>query len=227
MNKKISNNTKQYLSPSPLFSSEWKNNIFIIISYLFISIITTFPLIAYFRTHIPGPLEDNQLLLWDLWWVKYSIINLHQSPLYTDYLFYPEGLKLIYHSLSFYNTLLCGIPLQSIFSSVITYNILLLFALTLAGFGTYKLVYYITGSRRAAFVSGLIYAYCPYVMAHIGHHLDLSSIQWIPFYILFLLKLIITRKWRYSIYAGIVFGLASQCSMNYIFHLTLYTFLIL
>ena len=40
----------------------------------------------------------------------------------------------------------------------------------------------------AAFIAGLIYAFSPYHFAHLLGHLQLIALQWIPFYILYLLR---------------------------------------
>ena len=57
----------------------------------------------------------------------------------------------------------------------------------LAGYATYLLVRHLTGMRAAAFVAGLIFAFCPYHFAHLLGQLNLVSLQWIPFYVLALL----------------------------------------
>ena len=52
--------------------------------------------------------------------------------------------------------------------------------LVLSALGTYLFVREVTGSARAAFVAGLLFAFAPYRMGH-SAHLNLLSVQWAPF----------------------------------------------
>jgi hypothetical protein len=68
---------------------------------------------------------------------------------------------------------------------VLGYNFVLLLSFVLTGFGTYLLVYRLTGRRYAAFVAGLIFAFCIYRFSLLSK-LQLLSTQWMPFTLLYL-----------------------------------------
>ena len=52
-----------------------------------------------------------------------------------------------------------------------------------------KLAHYVTADKKASFFSGLVFGFSAYHFARAWGHLNLVSIQWIPFYVLFLLKM--------------------------------------
>lgn len=146
---------------------------------------------------------------------------LGQTPFYTNYLFYPEGVTLLFHPVDVADGLL-AMPLYGLLGGDVTYNVVVLFSFVLGGWGAYLLALYLTGSRRAAFVAGLVFVLSPYhfLRLQIGH-LNLATVQWIPFYILFLLKFVrqgsrqaaglavffmafmALHSWYYVIYCGL------------------------
>ncbi len=48
---------------------------------------------------------------WNIWWVRESLLRLHQNPFFTSYLFYPDGVPLLFHTFSF-SLGLASVPLQ-------------------------------------------------------------------------------------------------------------------
>ncbi|MBC8263564.1 MAG: methyltransferase domain-containing protein [Anaerolineales bacterium] len=60
----------------------------------------SYPLITHFTTYVPGNATwafDEYTFVWNNWWFKRAVLDLHTSPLHTDLLFFPlgidEGLK--------------------------------------------------------------------------------------------------------------------------------------
>ena len=62
---------------------------------------------------------------------------------------------------------------------VLTYNVAFLLSFALAGAGMYLLARELTGSRAAAFVAGMYYAFGPFRMAQIAH-VQMVATGWIP-----------------------------------------------
>jgi hypothetical protein len=71
--------------------------------------------------------------------VKHAIVDLHTSPLFTDYIFYPVGLSLVFYTLALFNGLVT-IPIQFFAGPITTNNVVLILSLTLSAFGAYLLV---------------------------------------------------------------------------------------
>jgi hypothetical protein len=195
--------------------------LYVILAHSLLTLVLTYPLVFHLTTQVVGLPEDNLQSLWNLWWVKHAILDLHTHPYYTDYLFYPQGASLVFHTLSLFNSLL-SIPLQFIFNRITCYNLLILLSFVLAGWGMYLLAYQLTRHSGASFVASLVFAYSPYHFAHAEHHLQLTSIQFIPFFVLYLIKLSAQPGWKYSLLAGGFLFLTALCSWYYLLYLLVF-----
>ncbi|MCB0210386.1 MAG: hypothetical protein KDJ52_13700 [Anaerolineae bacterium] len=195
------------------------------LGYSLISVIATWPLVTHLRGWVPG-LGDWGQNLWALWWTRQALLVEGRQPFFTNYLFYPEGVTLLFHPLDLSDGLL-ALPLYGLFGGDVTYNLMILLSFVLGGYGMYLLALYLTHHRAAAFIAGLIFTLSPYHFLRVDlGHLNLSTLQWMPFYILFLLKflergdkraavlavffLVFTalNSWYYVVYCGL-FSLAA------------------
>jgi len=187
----------------------WKDPLYIILiltGYVVLTILFTYPLITNFSTAIPGhPNGDASTFLWNLWWTKYALLDLKTNPFYTDYIFYPKGVGLTFHSFAFLNGLI-SIPLQVLFGLVVAHNIITISSFVFSAFGAYLLLNYTTSDRLSSFIGGILFAFCPYKFGHLLGHYGLVSTQWIPLYILFLIRM--TKEERSKILNGILAGLS-------------------
>jgi hypothetical protein len=173
-----------------------------LIAYTLLAILLTYPLVLNFATHVPGDGGDDPALAWNLWWVPHALINLGQSPIYTQHMFYPIGINLAFYTLTYLNAFL-AIPIQYAFNLVIASNVNVLFSLVMSGFGAYLLVKYLLRitncqlpiTNLAAFIAGAVYAFSANKLLYISlGQFNIASSHWIPFYILFLLKLTHARN---------------------------------
>ncbi|MBI5649435.1 MAG: hypothetical protein HZC40_03150 [Chloroflexi bacterium] len=171
-------------------------DLFALIAYTLLAILLTYPLVLNFATHVPGDGGDDPALAWNLWWVPHALINLQQTPIYTQHMFYPIGINLAFYTLTYLNAFL-SIPIQSAFNLVIASNVNVLFSLVMSGFGAYLLVKWLfkstVNSQQStvpAFIAGALYAFSANKLLYISlGQFNIASSHWIPFYVLFLLKL--------------------------------------
>jgi hypothetical protein len=172
---------------APVSFWRWKEIGAVMLGHLALTALFTFPLILNFGTRMPGELiEDRDQNLWNLWWVRESLLNF-RNPFRTDFIYFPESTSLNFHTLHPLNGLLSA-PVQLLFGMVPAYNFVVFLSFTLAGIGAYMLLKYLCGNSPAAFAASLIFAYAPYHIGTLKGLMQLISLQWIPFYILFLLK---------------------------------------
>ncbi len=171
-----------------------------LLAYFILAFVLTYPLVFRFGTHVAGDGSDDPALAWNLWWVRYAIFDLGRSPIYTDYLFFPIGLNLAFYTLTYLNAFI-SIPVQFAFGLIPAANVNLILSFALSGFGAYLLVKYLLRDEFreqapfAAFAAGLLYAFSSnkFLYASLGQF-NIANSQWIPFYILFLLKVLPTRS---------------------------------
>ena len=109
-----------------------------------------------------------------------------------------------------------------------SYNFLIILSFVLAGYGAYRLAYYVTGDKKAAFFAGLVFGFSTYHFAHAWGQLNLVSIQWIPFYILFLLKMRKEKSLK-NIFFAVFFLVLSAlwADFQYVIFLGIFTFFLL
>ncbi len=191
-------------------------------AYTLIALVMSYPLAAQFDDHIAGVDGDVWSYLGAMGWARVSLLNLGVNPFHTDYIFYPLGgaTQLLWGTAlpSF-----ASIPLQLAFGLVPAFNLMYLAASGLTGYGMYLLAKQELGNSKfqnqistkfdfgilngAAFLSGVIFAFGA---LRIGYGLAFTNLfhtEFMPFYVLFLLRATRTRKWKDAILAGFFFAL--------------------
>lgn len=195
----------------------FKNKSLILVSilYLLLTLFMTYPLVLNLKTHIPGISEDGPIHVWHLWWLKHSLFTLKSNPIVTNYVFWPQTINTIFDCHTFTNALI-SLPLQPIFGLVLTSNLIIIASLTLSAIGAYLLAKYVLKDGLVAFASGIIFAFSPYIFAHLlDGHTNLITTWPIPFYLLFLLKTLKGLRWKDAIVAGIFLGALSMNDYTY------------
>ena len=192
-------------------------------SFLLLAILLTWPLAKNITTHGFGINEDSPYHIWHNWWFKYSIFDLHQSPFYTNYIFYPQTVPLTFDANAFVSSAMT-LPFQPILGVVGASNIVLLISFVLSGIGIYILARRIFGlGTLSAFLAGAIYAFSPYTFSQaMDGHINLSSTWIVPFLTYFLLlsvrksiekeKVVVTKE---AIITGIFLGLQAYNDLTY------------
>lgn len=192
------------------------------LGYILLALITTFPLIRNMGA-LFGPPEDNQLFVWNIWWFKYAVFHLGISPFHTDYLFWPDGTSLLFHTFSPLNGMLGGI-FGLIMGTNATYNFLILMSFVLSGYFMFMLCRKLGLSRAASFIAGLIFSFCPFHLVHAAHHLNISSIYLMPLILLFVLKGAETGKIKYAALAALFLATSFYLSY-YVYLITIFLIL--
>lgn len=158
--------------------------------YTIITIIVTWPIALHLRTNIYSIYGDSLGTLWGIWWTKFALFNLHQSPFHIQYLAAPFWSQTSHPELN--NFLI--LPLTALRGEVFSYNFLNLAGFVLAGLGGYFLVNHLTKNFLASLIAGVIYSFSAFHFARALGHWDLAQIQWLPFFFLFLIRFDEKRK---------------------------------
>lgn len=198
-------------SPLPLFP---------LLLYTLLTLCLTYPLLFNLTHAVPNDIGDPLLNTWILAWNSHALLT-EPLGLFDANIFYPLPKTLAY-SEHLFSTALLALPLQLITAEPITaYNLSLLLSFPLAAFGMYLLTLRWTCSRAAAFIAGLIFGFAPYRFAAIAH-LQLLTVQWLPFTMLFLdLLLAPRRRPKLSFAAGLLLMLTLQVLASW--YLAVYT----
>lgn len=181
--------------------------------FLLLTVAMTWPLVIEFTSSLPAGSGDVRQNYWNFWWWKKSLLDLHQHPYWTQYLFFPTGVNLIFYTHSVFNMLL-ALPVTVLLGPGAAYNFCVLFALTLAGWSAYLLVRELTGDARAGILAGIVFTYFPQRIEQTLEHLNLFSIEFIPLALLYFLRVCRQGGRKDTILFGVFFALSTLCSWH-------------
>jgi hypothetical protein len=114
-------------------------------------------------------------------------------------------LSLVYHNFAWLS-IIPWLILEPWGGGFATYNLSLLVNLALCGFAVFLLTRDLTGDGRAAFLAGLIYQCWPFRLSQLDHP-NLISTQWIPLFLLFLIRAVRRGRWQDGALAGVFLAL--------------------
>ena len=190
--------------------------------YTLLTLTLTWPWLANFSTAFPGSATwafDESTFIWNIWRFKHNLLDLQQSPLQTNQIFWPLGISLVLYTYNFLNALL-GLPLLLSLNLSLASNLTILFAYVFSGYGLYLLLRYLLKEQEpqrahlAAFVGGAIYALpaSRAIFAALGHY-DIVSTAFIPFFTLFFIKSLREPGLKNPILGGIFAALCLMAEM--------------
>src|SRR6188472_1322162 len=90
------------VAPSPIAPAErvsqhsqLRHHPIILGLYTVLTLLLTWPLVSHFATHVPGVAQwafDESTFLWNIWYLKHSLVDQLSNPLHTELIWYPLGI---------------------------------------------------------------------------------------------------------------------------------------
>jgi hypothetical protein len=179
----------------------------------------TWPLVSHLGDRVLGAPTpgDSFYFVFLLRWVRDVVFGQRPwSQLFFDsHIFYPFGYNLALSETTLSNTL-PALPLTALWGEVAAYNLMSLLTFVLSGLGAYLLTLHYTRRRMAAFLAGVVFAFSPYRLSHLGAgHLPLMGTQWLPFLLLYLDKALLEKRVGHAVLAGLFYALGAWSSWYY------------
>jgi hypothetical protein len=150
-----------------------------------------------------GGQGDPEQQMWFMRWPIYALMHAN-NPLYTDYLLYPSGTNLMWNGSDITPGLLIW-PVTVIWGPVLSYNVLMLLAPPASALAAYA-AFRRWSNRLGAAAGALLFAFCPFVIAHSSGHLHLVLIALLPLSLLLLDEILVRQSWPWWVSGGL-FGL--------------------
>src|SRR5438270_11083552 len=69
-----------------------------LLAYALLTLVMTYPIALDLSTQVPGG-GDAWQHIWNLWWVKHALLDLHTNPYHTNLVYYPTAPNLYFHTL--------------------------------------------------------------------------------------------------------------------------------
>lgn len=200
----------------PLDKSVIRGHVAALAIMVTLSVAMTYPLA--FRawdtiTNYGDPLLNTWIIAWDVHKLGSDPLNLFNANIfhpYTNTLAYSENLI---------GTAIIAAPLIVLTDNpVFAYNVIVLASFILSGLGAYLLAYRLTGSWYAGLMAGLIFAFSPFRFGQFSH-IQLLTIQWLPFTFLSLIQLLDKRTLRYALLFALFTTLQCLSCVYYTFYI--------
>ena len=195
--------------------------------YVALTALFTWPLPYFFFTHHVGESGgDARIYLWNLWWVRKALVDLHANPLRTDYIFYPVGIGLALHTLALLHGVLF-VPLSALLGGVAAANSIVCATFVASALAAYALCRRLGASPEGAFLAGLAFGFCPYRLARLAGHYDLLSTEWMPLYALAFLALMDAGSTRagLALLTGAAAAACGYTNLSYLIFLAFFSLL--
>lgn len=145
-----------------------RDDIALILVFFLLTVVISWPVLIRLNEVLIG--DDNDVMInpWADWWTQKAWQDPDISLYETDYMFYPHGANLVYHSFSHLNTLV-SLGLQPVVGILPAYNLTMLLNVFLAGVAMCHLARYLTGSTTAGIIAGVIFAFNSYEVYQTSH----------------------------------------------------------
>ena len=186
----------------------------VIAVYFALAVFFTWPLAPSMTSHLPHGSNDIWQNLWNFWWWREALVELGQNPYSTDFLFHPHGASLALHTHSSFNQL-AAFPINLLLGPIAALNFATLLGFVLSGIAAHQLAYEIHRDRAGAYLAGLIFAFFPHHLEQSLEHLNLSSLQFLPWVALYGLRIVRGGTLRDACLFGIVFALNALSCWHY------------
>jgi len=122
---------------------------------------------------------DGKLSIWNVAWVARTLV-VDPLHVFDANIFYPNRGTLAYSENNLGAGLLAIPAYWATRNPYAAHNAAMLLGFILSAIGAYYLVRYLTGDRRAAAISAIGFAFCPFVFAHTAH-IQLLMTAGLPF----------------------------------------------
>jgi hypothetical protein len=153
--------------PKPLLLRDRPYRWLPLVGFIALAIALTAPLSLH-PTGLARLDGDGQFSIWNVGWVAHALST---DPLnvWNANIFFPSRNTLAYSEAN----LMAGAFAAPVYAATgnvfLAFNLVLVASFILSAWATYALVTYLTGDGRAATVSAIAFAFCPFVFAHLAH----------------------------------------------------------
>jgi hypothetical protein len=180
--------------------------------FALLTVVMTWPQVRVIATEAT-PHQDVYFNMWRLEWFAHAL-STQPLRLFDANIFYPEHDTLALSDAMIVEGLVAAPLVWGGTPRVLLHNLLLLGAIALSGAAMFALARYLTGSRAAGIVAGIVFAFAPYRVEHIMH-MELQWTMWMPLSFLALHRLFDTGRMKYGLALGACLALQMLSSIYY------------
>ena len=184
----------------------------ILVLFTALTVVMTWPQARYVATHASDH-WDVYFNMWRLAWFAHALASA-PSTIFDGNIFYPEPNVLTFSDAMVVEGLVAAPLLWAGVRPVLVHNALLFGAVILSAAGMVVLVERLTGSRAAAVIGGIIFAFAPYRFDHLMH-MELQWTVWVPWALWAVHRTIESGRPLHGLQAGLFVALQMLSSVYY------------
>ena len=184
----------------------------ILVLFTALTVVMTWPQARYVATHASDH-WDVYFNMWRLAWFAHALASA-PSTIFDGNMFYPEPNVVTFSDAMVVEGLVAAPLLWAGVPPVLVHNVLLFGAVIVSAAGMVVLVERLTGSRAAAVIAGIIFAFAPYRFDHLMH-MELQWTVWVPWALWAVHRTIESGRLRHGLQAGLFVALQMLSSVYY------------
>jgi hypothetical protein len=174
----------------------------ILLGFVALTVLMTWPWVLHLRNAVPDE-GDSYAHAYFLWWDYHQTIH-DPLNLFHATIFYPYKYTLAFGE-SDYGISLFFFPLFALgFRPLTVYSVAAFLSFPFSGYGAFRLARTLSGSRVAAWVAGIVFAFLPYRFNQLSH-LPILFAGWIPLLFEALVLFVRRRTWTRAGWLGLAF----------------------
>ncbi|MSO55351.1 MAG: hypothetical protein EXQ55_00250 [Acidobacteria bacterium] len=198
-----------------------REHIPVLLLFVGLSIVWTWPLALHFRDHIPGQPGDNYSFLWNLWWMRKALSTPDLAFFQSSYLFSPFGVDLVNHPHTALQGYISATALAGL-TVIEAENLYIIVSVFLNAACAYALAFDIFRQRRLALLVGVAFGGSPYIAAHLLGHFDLLTAWVLPLFALLLRRALNHGGIRAAVGCGVCAAIAAYSAYYHVVYLALF-----
>jgi len=177
-----------------------------------VTIAMTWPIARHIAT-VAVPHQDVYFNMWRLHWFAHAV-QTQPAHLFDGNIFYPErGTFALSDAMLVEDVVALPLVLLRV-PPVLVQNLLILFPIAASGLAMFALARYLTGSRGAGILAGIVFACAPYRFDHLAH-MELQWTMWMPLAFLALHRALDTGGWKNGLAVGTAMALQMLSCIYY------------
>jgi hypothetical protein len=149
------------------------------LGFTVLTVAMTWPASPRLTDSLVGVGDNSFVFVWDFWWARKALVELHTNPYRTDILFHPQTYELGTHSFAL-GLGLISLPFQSFWDTATVHNAMLLLGVWGTGLATYYLLRVLGFSPVAAFFGGAVFTFSPTHLVHLHRSLNQIHVWTLP-----------------------------------------------
>jgi hypothetical protein len=176
-----------------------------LLGYVAVALAFAWPLPLHLGSAALGPVgSDAGVYIWNLWVFRHELVAHHSLPFSThEILSLRPAVSLALHN---YTTVanIFAFPLLPILGTVATYNVVVISSSVASAYAMFLLARRSVRDDGAAWLAGLVFAFCPFMSARSTMHLSLLQAAPLPVFALVLNQWRLQLDWKTAATAGAV-----------------------